>query len=270
MIPKHITNRKGARSLKDLDTEVLSYLNTGKIQTKNLMEWLAADQLVLLQHILHELDRESWYDTFKEAVEIQKKPTANSNAKIIGITFSQLTQDHELYSQLAAHHSDIVRCWACWGISMQYDTLSDLLTEMRNFAADQHFGVREVVIFAIKNRMIAELDLAIDILSNWTKEIDHNLRRFAVESLRPVGVWTPKIAEFQETPEKGLPILEPVKSDASSYVRDAVGNWLNDASKSQAEWVKAVCSRWELESPTKETAYIIKRGLRTLNKQKNK
>ena len=41
----------------------------------------------------------------------------------------------------------------------------------------------------------------------------------------------------------------------------------NDASKSQPDWVQAVCTRWLDESPTKETAYIVKRALRTLRKQ---
>ena len=41
----------------------------------------------------------------------------------------------------------------------------------------------------------------------------------------------------------GLPILEPLKSDYSKYVRNSVGNWLNDASKTQSGFVRKLCRR---------------------------
>ena len=138
---------------------------------------------------------------------------------------------------------------------------------MQFYAADKHFGVREIVILATKPRMIDNLELALQILTPWTLSEDENVRRYAAESMRPVGVWVKKIARFQEEPHLALPILEPLKSDSSKYVRDAVANWINDASKSQPDWARNLCARWEQESTSKETAYIIKRGLRTLNKK---
>ncbi len=266
MIPAHILTRKGPRSLKNLDPEVLDYLNKGLIETKNLMEWLAVDQLVLLKLVLKEINKEDWLIDFENAITSEKKPTANTITKIIGQTFGIKTKDTEIYQKLKSHTSDVARCWACWAESLHYDELSELLEVMQQYAADTHFGIREVVIFATKDRMIEDLDTAIAILSKWTLNEDENIRRFAVESLRPVGVWTKKIAEFQENPAKGISLLEPLKSDESKYVRDSVANWLNDASKSQPDWVLSVCNRWEKESSTKETAYIIKRGLRTIKK----
>lgn len=44
---------------------------------------------------------------------------------------------------------------------------------------------------------------------------------------------------------------------------------LNDAGKTQPEFVKTLCEKWKDESPTKETAYIIKKALRTIKKLKN-
>lgn len=266
MIPEHIKNRKGARSLKDLNPEVIEYLNKGLIETKNLMEWLATDQLALLKLVLIDLGKEKWYSDFEVAINAQKKPTANSNTKVIGQTFGLLTTDKSIYKVLKSHTSDLVRCWSCWAESTHFDSVTDLISAMKSYAADTHFGVREVVIFASKERMIEDLDIAIDILSKWTKDKDENIRRFAVESLRPVGVWTKKTPTFQEYPEKGIPLIEPLNSDSSKYVRDSVANWLNDASKSQPDWVKSICVKWEKESPTKETAYIVKKGLRTINK----
>ena len=57
MIPEHILNRKGPRSLKDLQPEVIEYLNAGKVETKNLMEWLAVDQLALLKLVLNDFGK---------------------------------------------------------------------------------------------------------------------------------------------------------------------------------------------------------------------
>ena len=49
-------------------------------------------------------------------------------------------------------------------------------------------------------------------------------------------------------------------------MQNAVANWLNDASKSRPELVIALTERWSAESPTKATAYIVRRALRTLRR----
>ena len=57
MIPQQILDRKGPRSFKDINPEVIEYLNTGKIETKNLMEWLSVDQLKLVKLVLSEIEK---------------------------------------------------------------------------------------------------------------------------------------------------------------------------------------------------------------------
>jgi 3-methyladenine DNA glycosylase AlkC len=63
-----------------------------------------------------------------------------------------------------------------------------------------------------------------------------------------------------------LIILSPLKNDPAKYVQDSFGNWLNDASKTSADFVQKICTQWAKESPTKETSYIIKKAMRTLEK----
>ncbi len=266
MIPEYILNRKGARSLKDLNPEVIEYLNKGLIETANLMEWLAVDQLQLLKGILSDLGKLSWYDNFYEAVSAQKKPSANTTTKIVGITFLQLTDNVEILKHLTSHSSDVPRCWAAYWSGIRETDIVKRLKAIKPYAADTHFGVREVAIFASKEAIIEDLDTSINILSGWTTSDDENVRRFAAEATRPIGVWTKKIDALKENPEQGIRILDPLKSDSSKYVRDSVGNWLNDASKTRPDWVMKITGQWKKESATKETQYIIKKALRSINK----
>ncbi|WP_170836980.1 DNA alkylation repair protein [Aquimarina amphilecti] len=265
-IPEHIVNRKGPRSAKDLNPEVLEYLNGGLIETANLMEWLAVDQLKLLKLVLDDLGKSNWYDNFYEVVSNQKKPSANTNTKIIGTTFAQLTNDSKVISYLSNHNSDVCRCWATQYYSGIEMSITERLHTTKPFAGDSHFGVREVAIFATKEFIIEDLDQAVMILLNWTKDANENIRRYAVETIRPIGVWTKKIDELKENPEKAIDILEALKSDSSKYVKDAVGNWLNDASKTRPDWVRNICLQWEKKSLSKDTKYIIKKALRTINR----
>lgn len=263
-IPNHILERKGPRSSKDLNPEVLDFLNTGQTETRNLIEWLAVDQQALLRLTLDQVNNYQWYPTFVEAISQLKKPTANSLTRVIGETLGIQTDDPSIYQSLRSHTSDVVRCWACWAQSLHHDDTAALLEAMKVYAADSHFGVREVVIFATKERLIDDLDTAVRILSGWTSSDNENIRRYAAEVLRPVGVWTKKIPELQDNPSKGLKVIEPLKEDSSKYVRDSVANWINDAAKSDPEWAKSLIANWTSKSDNKATAYIAKRGLRSL------
>ena len=265
-ISSEILNRKGVRKASEIDPEVLELLENGSIETVNLTEWLAVDQLKVLKSVLDELELKAFYPAFEKSVKDQKKPSSNSNSKVIGKQLGQLQETDRLREYLKAHPSDIVRCWACWAESSNVASTEELLQRMKPFAADRHFGVREVVIFASKEELARDLPTAITLLHKWTASEDENVRRYVAEVLRPNGVWTKKVDALHEDPQLGLPLISPLKSDDAKYVQNSVANWLNDASKSNPHWVKSICANWLKESETKETAYIVKRALRTVNK----
>ncbi len=100
--------------------------------------------------------------------------------------------------------------------------------------------------------MIADLDRGLELLESWVHDPDENIRRCAVEGTQPRGVTTVHIVALKNDPELGLPRLEPVRSDPSRYVHNAVANWLNDASKDAPEWIIALTDRWSDDSPTIE------------------
>lgn len=143
-----------------------------------------------------------------------------------------------------------------------------MLNEIIPFATDSHFNVREDAWTAVRPNIIDNLDESIKILSKWAMSENENIRRFASEITRPRGVWCKHIELLKQSPNIALSILEPLKSDSSKYVRDSVGNWLNDASKTQPLFVETLCEKWGQESLTKETKYIIKKAMRTLEKHK--
>ena len=93
---------------------------------------------------------------------------------------------------------------------------------------------------AVRPHLAPRLDEAIRALRPWTSEPSERIRRFASESLRPRGVWARHIPALKKEPERGLPLLEPLRADSSRYVQDSVANWINDAAKTQPAWQGAL------------------------------
>lgn len=263
-----IKKRKGARSLAEIPPEILEQLSTGKIESANLMEWLAVDQNKLLESFLKQTKREHYIKPILHKLKGLDKPTAGKKSQLISIEFlilSQSKKDHELFKLVSSHKSDSIRCWGAFMLGNDEElSLEKTLKEIKVFANDNHFGVREIAWLAVRPKIAKNLKESIQILSQWTKDKAEGSRRFASEVSRPRGVWCKHINELKEKPWLGLPILESLKADSSKYVCDSVGNWLNDAGKNNPEWVLALCEKWAKESQTEETAYVIKKAKRNL------
>ncbi|MBY3621550.1 DNA alkylation repair protein [Acinetobacter sp. CUI P1] len=264
-------HRKGARKVSDIPAEVIELLHKGKLQTVNLTEWLAVDHLVLLENVLDELG------FGQESQPILQRLNDVSEKKIMKLIPAiaqewQLVLDCKLeveqsrvFTALAQHRSDSVRCWAAYIIGLNQSlSLSQKLMDIRPFAADDHFGVREISWMALRESVITELDESIKFLENWVHDQDPNIRRFAIELTRPHGVWAKHITALKENPAIALPLLEPLRSDPAKYVQDSVSNWLNDASKSNPDWVLQLSEKWLISSDSKETKRIVTRATRSI------
>ncbi|REC59428.1 DNA alkylation repair protein [Chryseobacterium pennae] len=262
--------RKGARSIKDIPADILFQLNRGEIETANLTEWLAVDQRLLLKNLLEQNNRVEYLNPILEKVGQLKKQTVNTTNEAIGLGILDLAlknRDENFLSKLSTHQADLVRCWAAYTIGRNNAfNIEEKLEKIKSFASDTHFGVREICWMTVRPDISKNLEESLSILSGWTNHDNENIRRFASESTRPRGVWCEHIDELKQNPGLGLEILESLKSDPSKYVQDSVGNWLNDASKSQPEFVVEICDEWLRKSDTKETQYIVKKALRTLRK----
>ncbi|QNK56468.1 DNA alkylation repair protein [Paenibacillus sp. PAMC21692] len=268
-IPSEVKNRTGPVRASEIQPEVLHLLNSGCIETVNLTEWLAVDHFQLLERILLELGLDQHTQSLLSELE---RVNGQSTMKVIpAIANKWLTTiglqtdgDSLHFEKLAIHRSDSVRCWAAFIVGLSQFDLDHKLNQMRRFAADSHFGVREIAWMAVRQSVSEQLNHAIHRLSEWVQAEDANVRRFAVEVTRPRGVWSRHITELKEYPEKGLPLLEPLKSDPSKYVQDSVANWLNDAAKSRPDWVADVCRSWLETSNHKATMRITSRAQRNI------
>lgn len=252
-----MTKRVGAVRRDVIPNAVLLSLNNGTLGSATLAEGLAVDFHVLLAAAAPELPAAT-REAGRPADGITARKRAAGEALVAHYGLDELPR-------FAAHPSDTVRGWAAHMVAAAPGlTLTRRLRHLRPLADDQHFGVREWAWCAARGAIAADVVAAIRLLTPWVSDRSANVRRFASESTRPRGVWCRHIDLRKAEPERGLPLLEPLRSDPSKYVRDSVAIWLNDASKSQPALVRGVCRRWVEESPTPETRYVVARACRNL------
>ncbi len=251
--------RKGATRVADIPTDVLDALSRGELPSATLVEGLALDQALLLRTVFPHLSPQALANTDAACqLGILKRMVG-----ISAVLLEELGSDGIVQCQ--SHVSDTVRGWACFMIGVQPDLdLPSRLAAIRPLADDAHFGVREWAWMAVRPHLARELDAAIAYLSTWTVESSERLRRFACEALRPRGVWCAHIVMLKQQPERALPILSPLRADPSVYVQDSVANWLNDAAKTQPDWVRDLCAQWQQDQPSDATRRICQRALRNL------
>lgn len=271
MIPEQIQNRKGARNTASVPPAVLDLLNQGHIETVNLCEWLVTDQLSLAETVFA---RRGWKKLipplrarFTEVLPTTAPKKLECIGRFLAESFPSKPEAKAAIALLLEEASDIARSWGAHLIGSGYTfTLREKFRKIRPFAADPNMSVREMAWMAMRPDVNANLSDSIAILRAFAVDSDPRIRRFASELTRPRGVWCAHIKALKEDPSLGIPLLEPMRADPSKYVQDSVANWLNDASKSDASLVSETCSRWSEESPTPETARIVRRAMRTLRK----
>ncbi|MGE7943608.1 DNA alkylation repair protein [Lysinibacillus xylanilyticus] len=274
VVKEDVLNRKGARKASDIPNDVLTLLNQGRIESVNLTEWQAVNHITLVKNVLPSMGLEEELEIILTELEKQKVETGMKAIRLIGglldkVIVDKSTAEKEDVIKICSQHvSDSVRCWAAFMNKNNDHSLEEKLLYIRSFAADHHFGVREIAWMSIREDLSENVEKSVDLLTEWAKSEDENIRRFSLESIRPRGVWTKHIERLKEEPQIVLPILRLLQSDSSKYVQDSVGNWLNDASKTQPEWVINLCDEWHKDSPTKATERIIKKAQRTIVKGK--
>jgi 3-methyladenine DNA glycosylase AlkC len=261
------SDRSGARRMADVPQSVLAELAAGRIETVNLMEWLAADMAALARNLAAEV-KEPVASRLLHAAEEMAGAGVTSRLRSAGRALAETAWAKPVFAHFAGHKSDLVRQWACYAAN---DSSLRLAIDQRlratlPFAADRNMSVRETAWMAFRPHLAEQFDSALSLLENLAGDADENIRRFAVEVTRPRSVWGAHLPVLKRDPARAALLLDCVKTDTSRYVKLAVGNWLNDASKTRSDWVAEVCREWEALDSL-HTRFMTKRGLRTLARQ---
>lgn len=239
------------------DAQRLAELHAGE-PARTLGEALAIEQSQLLTQLVPDLPPQ-----LRRAAEDAAPLGILARMRAMGRAISEHLAPAQREA-LTSSSSDTARGWVCFAIAERVTQPAALLNAMREAADDEHFAVREWAWLAARPALAADVDEGIRLLAAWTRDPSERIRRFASEALRPRGVWSRHIPELMREPDRGLPVLEPLRADPARYVQDSVANWINDAAKTRPEWARELCARWRAESDTPETARITRRGLRSL------
>lgn len=234
----------------------LAALQKGEVASTHLMEFLRIDAEILLKNT---------FPDFRYPV----LPPKTGIVQKLDVLAAHIQQQYgfRIFEAFSCHPSDFIRSIACYVLAKQAFPFAEMMQRMRPLAEDENAGVREWAWLAIREDFAKEIETHLPLLAAYVEDPSPSIRRFASELSRPRGVWCKHIAALRKAPWLAIDIIEPLKADASRYVQLSVGNWLNDASKDHPAWVEKICAEWQVISPTKHTAYICKRGLRTLRKK---
>jgi 3-methyladenine DNA glycosylase AlkC len=127
------------------------------------------------------------------------------------------------------------------------------------------FGSSE---FAIRTFLKQDLNATLKEMYKWAHDENEHVRRLASEGSRPRLPWSFKLDAIIQNPALTTPILQTLKVDEALYVRKSVANHLNDLTKDSPGHVLKLVKSWDQQHP--HTAWIIKRGCRSLLKQGDK
>ena len=238
----------------------LEEIQAGRAESRTLTEILALDHAELMRHVIPGASPAL-------LAEIAAAQELGILARMQSIGAALLGHlGGETCEGLTAHASDTVRGWGWFALAARDSGLGpeEIVRRSRPAADDPHFGVREWAWLAVRPALVETLDASIAALARLTSDPSERVRRFGSEALRPRGVWARHIAELKREPERGEPVLEPLRADPARYVQDSVANWINDAAKTRPDWARGLGERWLAESPGAATERIVRRGLRSL------
>ena len=240
----------------------------GPVATVNLNEFLALDLARLARNVAGQIGLDPAAERLTDTLDMLAafKPIKRHEhvaRALYDMTEPRADRDAVAHA-LAIHPSDVARSWAAQWVMFSGMPLSRKLHSVRRFAADPHFGVREIAWMAVRARCGGRAGRgyrsAAALGARWRRQHPPFRERTHASARRVVRADRGLKAE----PWRALPLLEPLKADSSRYVQNSVANWLNDAGKSQPEWVHELCERWGGESASPATAYIIRRASRSL------
>jgi 3-methyladenine DNA glycosylase AlkC len=226
---------RGARSKDAVHPLFLDYLEAGVVESRTHVEQMAMSMGQLLRNTFPDVD----------ATGVDALPFITRLREIGGRIHRQggaISQSDRCWL------SDTVRGWLALSIVANKDaSTSEVIQQLRPFARDHHFAVREWAWLAARPRVVAEAAEALRCLAECFRSEDARERRFAIEATRPRSVWGSHAPTLVRYPELAEASLTWVRCETDPYPLAALQNWLSDARRSRPDWVAKLTSRWAAE-----------------------
>lgn len=210
-----------------------------------------AEQFV--KDVTENLEPLSLNERMRNTSVVLQKHLPESFAATIGIMKEIIPQLKTGYTNLV--FPDFVAQFGQYHFSLSLDALKFFT----------RFGSSE---FAIRTFLKQDLNTTLKEMYRWANDDNQHVRRLASEGTRPRLPWSFKLDSIIQNPALTTPILQALKEDNELYVRKSVANHLNDITKDSPEHVLKLVKSWDNTHP--HTAWIIKRGCRSLLKQGDK
>ncbi len=121
--------------------------------------------------------------------------------------------------------------------------------------------------FAVRPFLARWGQLALDDMAPWAADPNEHVRRLFSEGTRTRLPWATRVPFLSDAPGRVLPLLTPLASDPSLYVRKSVANHLNDVSRDDAACALETARAWlaadgDARART-DRAWVVKHALRT-------
>ena len=121
--------------------------------------------------------------------------------------------------------------------------------------------------FAMRPLIEKYPEQSMEVISRWSLDGNVHVRRLASECMRIRLPWARKSFAALSDFEMYKQVLANLKSDPEKFVQKSVGNNLNDLMKEDPARAREIISEWQRDTPSKETLWIIKHGLRSERKK---
>ena len=196
-------------------------------------------------------------DVFADAFELYLPPKYEANINIFeNILGAELKQETGMFSE----------GWWLWPIG-RYVERHGLENTKLSLNFIKELTKRFTGEFAIRKLLANSPKETINVMIKWSKDENVHVRRLASEGVRISLPWAKKLYVAINEFDSYKIILTNLRNDKSKFVQKSVGNNLNDLYKEFPEKANEIINEWNTEPLSKETAWIINHGLRSIKKK---
>ncbi|ACZ43147.1 HEAT domain containing protein [Thermobaculum terrenum ATCC BAA-798] len=184
------------------------------------------------------------WETMKKLAEVQRgfRPIEEEADRLV----KGGCQEENLSTARMLLRSDLhqTRMFATLVLGYIASTCPDALHTLRyEVSLDPDWRVQEMLAKAFaKYCRDVGYESALPVIEDWLGDQNPNVRRAAVEGLRP---WI-RSSRLPQQPQRAVRLLAPLRADDSQQVRRSVGNALRDLSRRFPDIVRSELATWDL------------------------